>query len=277
MSDMPREDVVGDEQPITRRRLLAGGTAVAAIGLAGCLGTRDGAVPAPTVTSDRIDDGWRLVEESSGTVFEESYGPVTVQALESTRLYEYVDVAEALAETFDADGSPVVFFATRIDLRPAIDSLPGGAGRDRLMGEVETAAIGAFRAQLREGGIENVTVIDEGITTVTGGHTATAWELEGEFGFDGGVPLPDGSTGDVDEPVEVRARLAVWHNGTDVLVSGGAFPTEPLTEVIDDAVPDLLDGEEVIAEITDEETSETLATEPEAFDEEISALIVSVE
>ncbi|WP_418285469.1 hypothetical protein [Halorubrum sp. DTA46] len=277
MDNVPTGDAAENEPTVTRRRLLAGGTAVAAAGLAGCLGTRDGAVPAPTVTSDRIDDGWRLVDESTGTVFEESYGPVTVSALESTRLYEYVDVAEALAETFDADGSPVVFFATRIDLRPAIDSLPAGVGRDRLMGEVETAALDAFRAQLREGGIENVTVVDEGITTVTGGHTATAWELAGEFALDGDVPLPDGSTADVSEPVEIRARIAVWHDGTDVLVAGGAFPTEPLTEVIDDAVPDLLDGEEVLDEIADEETAEALATDPDAFDEEISALIVSVE
>jgi len=261
---------------LTRRRLLAGGASVGAVGLAGCLGTRDGPVPEPTVTSDRIDDGWRLVEESQGTVFEESYGPVTVRALEATQVYEYVDVAEALAETFDADGSPVIFFATRIDLRPALDNLPGGVGRDRLMTEVESAASDAFRAQLRESGIENVAIVDEGITTVTGGHTATAWVLEGEFAFDGEVPLPDGSTGDVSERVEIRARLAVWHDGTDVLVSGGAFPTEPLSEVIDDAVPDLLDGDEVLDEITDEETKEALETEPETFDEEISALIVSV-
>ena len=271
------DDSAGEATDLTRRRLLAGGASVAAVGVAGCLGTRDGPVPEPIVTSDRIDDGWRLIEESQGTVFEESYGPVTVRALEATQVYEYADVAEALAETFGAEGSPVIFFATRLDLRPALDNLPGGIGRDRLMTEVESAAIDAFRAQLAESGIENVEVVDEGITTVTGGHTATAWVLEGEFTFDGGIPLPDGSTGDISEPVAVRARVAVWHDGTDVLVSGGAFPTEPLTEVIDDAVPDLLDGDEVLDEITDEETKEALETEPATFDEEISALIVSVE
>gem|GEM_PF-262097 len=271
------DDSAGTSTEVSRRRLLAGGASVATVGLAGCLGTRDGEVPKPTVTSDRIDDGWRLIEESTGAVFEESYGPVTVRALESTEVYEYVDVAEAIAETFDADGSPVVFFATRIDLRPALDSLPGGIVRERLMAQVEVAAASAFHTQLRESGIENIEVVDEGTTTVTGGHTATAWVLEGEFAFDGDVPLPDGSTGDLSESVEVRARLAVWHDGTDVLVAGGAFPTEPLSAVIDDAVPDPLDGDEVLEEVTDEETRETLATDSDTFDEEISALIVSVE
>ena len=262
---------------IARRRLLAGGASAVAVGLAGCLGTREGPVPEPTVTSDRIDDGWRLLDESEGTVFEQAYGPVTVRALEHTRLYEYVDVAEALAETLDASGSPVVFFATRIDVRPAIDSLPGGVGRDRLMTEVESAATDAFRAQLRESGIENVEIVDEGTTTVETGHTATAWVLEGEYAFDGELPLPDGSTTTVEETVRVRARLGVWHDGTDVLVAGGAYPTEPLTDVIDDALPNAIDGETVLETVGDEETTEALATEPATFDEEISALLVSVE
>ena len=262
---------------ITRRRLLAGSAAVAGIGLAGCLGTREGPVPEPTVTSERIDDGWRLLDSGEETVFEESYGPVTVRALASTLVYEYVDVAEALAETFDADGSPVVFFTTRIDLRPAIDDLPGGIARNRLRAEVEAAGLEAFRAELRNGGIENVEVVGEGTTTVTGGHTATAWELEGEFAFDGEMPLPDGSTETISEVVSVRARFAVWHDGTDVLIAGGAFPTEPLTDVIDDAIPDLLDTDDVLGELGDDDEQDALATDPDEFDEEISALIVSVE
>ncbi len=266
----------GDATGLTRRRLLAGSASAAAVGLAGCLGTREGPVPEPTVTNDRIDDGWRLLDESAGTVFEQAYGPVTVRALERTLLYEYVDVAEALAETLDASGSPVVFFGTRIDLRPAVDRLPAGVGRDRLMTEVESAATDAFRAQLRESDIENVEIVEDGTTTVTGGHTATAWVLEGEYAVDGELPLPDGSTATVSETVEIRARLGVWHDGTDVLVAGGAFPTSPLTEVIDGALPDSIDGETLIETLGDEETVEALATDPAAFDEEISVLLVSV-
>ena len=273
MNGLSTEDAAGT----TRRRLLAAGASAAAVGLAGCLGTRDGPVPEPTVTSDRIDDGWRLLDESESTVFEQAYGPVTVRALERTLIYEYVSVAEALDETFGASGSPVAFFATRIDLRPALDGLPAGIGRDRLMTEVETAAVDAFRAQLRNAGIENLEEVDEGITTVTGGHTATAWRFEGEFALDGEVPLPDGSTTAVDETVGVTARLAVWHDGTDVLVAGGAFPSEAVTEVIGDALSVAVDGETVVESIADAETAEALATDPAAFDEEISALIVSVE
>ncbi|MFC5133256.1 MULTISPECIES: hypothetical protein [Haloferacaceae] len=262
---------------VTRRRFLAGGASAAAVGLAGCLGTRDGPVPAPTVTSDRIDDGWRLLEESESTVFEEAFGPVTVRAIEHTRAYEYVSVADALSGTFDAGGSPVVFFSTRIDLRPAIDTLPGGVGRDRLMGEVETAALDAFRGQLRSSGIEGIEVVEEGTTTVETGHTATAWRLTGEFAFEGELPLPDGSTTTIDETAEIEARLGVWHDGTDVLVAGGAYPTEPLSDAIDEALPDAIDAETVLDATTDEETAAALSTEPETFDEEIDALLVSVE
>ncbi|GAB7009741.1 hypothetical protein [Halorubrum trueperi] len=271
------ENSPGDVTGIARRRLLAGGASAAAIGLAGCLGTRDGPVPGPTVTSDRIDDGWRLLDESESTVFEQSYGPVTVRALEHTRIYEYVSVAEALAETFDASGSPVIFFATRIDLRPALDNLPAGVGRDRLMTEVESAATEAFRAQLSRSGIENVEVVEEGTTTVETGHTASTWLFRGEFAFDGSLPLPEGSTTSIDETVEIEARLGVWHDGTDVLVAGGAHPTEPLSQVIEEALPSAIDVETFLDETTDEETREALATEPATFDEEISALLVSVE
>lgn len=228
------------------------------------------------MTSDRIED-WREIDESRSTAFEQSYGPVTVQARERTLIYEYVDVAEALAATFDASGSLVVFFATRIDLRPAIDRLPAGVGRDRLMEEVESAAVDAFRAQLRDSGIEDVEVVDEGTTTVRSGNTATAWRLAGEFALDGEFPLPDGSTEPVSETVEMESRLGVWHDGTDVIVAGGAYPTDPLIDVIDEALPNLADAETVVTELADEETAEALATDPAAFDEDVSQLLISVE
>jgi len=229
------------------------------------------------VTSDRIDDGWRLLDESESTVFEQSYGPVTVTALEHTRIYEYVSVAEALSEAFGASGSPVVFFATRIDIRPAIDSLPAGIGRDRLMTEVESAAVEAFRSQLNASGIENVEIVDQGTSTVETGHTATTWRLTGEFAFEGEIPTAGGSTADLGETVDIEARLGVWHDGTDVLVAGGAHPAEPLIETIDEALPNLIDAETAIGAVADAEAADALATESDTFDEEISALLISVE
>lgn len=224
-----------------------------------------------------MDDGWRLLDESESTVFEEPFGPVTVRALEHTRAYEYAPVADALEETFDADSSPVVFFSTRIDLRPAVDTLPGGIGRESLMDEVETAALDAFRGRLRGSGIEGIEVTEEGTTTVESGHTATTWRLTGGLGVEGELPLPDGSTTTIDDTVEIEARLGVWHDGTDVLVAGGAYPAEPLANVIDEALPDVIDAETAIESTADEETAAALLTEPETFDEEVSALLVSVE
>ncbi|TKX43381.1 MULTISPECIES: hypothetical protein [unclassified Halorubrum] len=261
--------------PTTRRRLLAGGAAVGVAGLAGCLGGRDGPVPAPEVTSDRIED-WRRTDASEGTASEQSYGPVTVRALERTRIFEYAPVADALAEIVDADGSPVVFFATRVDLRPAIDRLPGEVGRDRVMSEVETAAVDAFRTRLRNAGIEDVQVADEGITTVRSGHTATAWRLTGAYAIDGAIPLPNGTTAEIDRRLEIGARLGVWHDGTDVIVSGGAYPTERLTAVLDESLPDAVDAETVVRRVADAETAEALATDPAEFDIEVSQLLISV-
>jgi hypothetical protein len=265
----------GRFEATTRRRLLAGGAAVGVAGLAGCLGGRAGPVPAPEVTSDRIED-WRQTDESQSTAFEQSYGPVTVRAREHTRIFEYAPVADALAETVDASGSPVVFFATRIDLRPAIDRLPADVGRDRVMGRVETAATDAFRARLRTAGIENVEVAEEMITTVRSGGTATAWRLTGEYALDGGIPLPTGSTAEIDRSLETEARLGVWHDGTGVIVAGGAYPTEPLLEVFDDALPDSVDAETAVTQLADAETAEALATDPAAFDEDVSQLLISV-
>lgn len=266
-----RADATGGS--VTRRRLLAVGAAAGAVATAGCLGTRDGAVPEPIVTDDRIDDGWRLVDETDGVVFEEAIGPVTVRALERTLVYEHVDLAEALADAFDAEGSPVIFFASRVDLRPAIDGLPAGIGRGRLMDEARPAARAAFRDQLAASGLENVEHGSTATVEVAGGHEATAYRFSARFGVDGETSLPDGSTEPIAEVVEVEARLAVWHDGTDVLLAGGAYPTEPMSEVYDRVLPDPVDPGDLLAD----DTVAVLDTEPETYAEEVDALLASVE
>ena len=264
-----------DSGATTRRRLLAGAAIVGAGGLAGCLGGRDGPVPAPEVTSDRVDD-WRLLDDSRGTAFERSYGVVTARALERTRSYEFAPVADALAATLDATASPVVFFATRLDLRPAVDRLPGDVGRDRVMSRVETAAADVFRDQLRDVGVETTEIADRGVSTVMSGQTATVWRLTGEYALDGAASLPDGSTVDVTARVKAGARLGVWHDGTDALVAGGAYPTESLIAVIDEALPDDADAETVVTETADAAAASALATDPADFDVDVSQLLISV-
>lgn len=261
-------------EAVTRRRLLASGAAAAVVATAGCLGTRDGEVPEPVVTDDSIED-WRLVDTSDSVAFEESFGPVTVSALERTVVYEYVDMAETVAEAFGAEGSPVTFFAARIDLHPALDGLPGGIGRDRLMEEVAAAAEEAFRNQLRVSGVERVERVDGGERSVQGGHTATTSEFVAGFDIDWEVPLPDGSTMRIDDAAEMNASLAVWHDGTDVLISGGAHPAEPLSDVVDRALDAPIDGETVMAELVDD--SDVLTADPTLFADAVDALVPSVE
>ena len=274
---MNEGDAESTDGTVTRRRLLAAGATAGVLATAGCLGTRDGAVPDPVVTDDRIDDGWRLVDDSDGVVFEESFGPVTVRALERTDVYEYVDLAEALAETFDADGSPVIFFASRIDIRPAIDGLPGGIGRDRFMEEVRPAARAAFRDQLADGGLEDVERADADTVEVAGGHIAAADRFTARFALEGETSLPDGTTEPIADVVEVEARLATWHDGTDVLLAGGAYPTDPVSAVLERALSGPVDGDDALEELTDGDDADALATEPETFAEAVDALLVSVE
>lgn len=259
---------------VTRRRTLALGAAGITTGLAGCLGTRDGPVPDPVVTDGRIDDGWRLVDESSEEVLEESVGPITVTVLERSLVYEHVSVAEALAEALDADGSPVLFFATRIDLRPAIDGLPFGLGRDQLMGEVEAAAEAAFREQLRAGGIDDVESTGSTTMDVDAGHTATTVQFAGQFDLEGDVEITDGVTGSIDDEFEIEALLAVWHDGTDVLLAGGAHPTRPFDAAFEDAIGDAPVG---LEDVFGEDAAAVLSEDPETYSEEIEALIRSVE
>ncbi|MFC6615467.1 hypothetical protein ACFQAS_10965 [Halopenitus salinus] len=254
----------------TRRELLAGAAAVGTVGLAGCLGGRDGEVPPPEVTDDRIED-WELVDESSSTILEEEVGPVTVTALEHTRAYEHRGVAEAAAETFDSDGSPVVFFATRVDLRPAIDQLPLGVGRDRVMSQVVTAADQAFRSQLSSAGLEDVERTNEGTMDIATGHEATAYTYRGSFAATSTIDTGFGGTEEISGTIQMEGRLAVWHDGTDVLIAGGAYPVERMTAAIDEGLPEgAPDAEELV-------DSEALSADPATYEEDVEALIVSVE
>lgn len=261
-------------QQLTRRKLLAATAAAGTVGLAGCLGTRDGPVPEPAITDDRIDDGWRLVDETSGEVFENDVGPITLRALQHTLLYEHVGVAEAVADAFDAQGSPVIVFASRIDLRPAIDSLPLGVGRAEVMEEVNAAAADAFRQQLQNAGIENVEQEDSSTIEIDSGHTADLREFTGDFAVDTEVEIRDGVTETISDAIDVRGKLAVWHDGTDALLSGGVYPADPVDGVFEDAI-----GSQSIdlADVVGAETAETLSTDPAAFEEDVTALMKSVE
>lgn len=258
----------------TRRHLLAATAAGGAVAISGCLGTRERSVPEPVVADDRIDEGWDLVDESSAKAFEDSYGPVTVRALQQSRVYAYASVAEAVAEAFDADGSPVLFFSTRIDLRPAVDGLPFGVGRDRVMNQVEEATEGAFRDQLRSGGIDDVEVADTSTLDVETGHTATSFTFVGRFIADGELDVGGGNTEPVDDELDIEARLAIWHDGTDVLLSGGSYPTEPIDVVFEDV---LEDAPVELGDVVEEDTAETLSQDPETYEGEVDSLMTSVE
>ncbi|WP_233255064.1 hypothetical protein [Halopenitus persicus] len=259
------------ETTTSRRRLLAATGVATTIGLAGCLGGREGEVPAPTVTDDRIEEDWRLVDETSGTILETEVGPVTVRALEHTTIHEHVGMAEAIAETFEADGSPTVFFATRVDLRPGVDRLPLGIGQDRVMSQVRTAANDAFRSQLRDAGLEDVERTGESTIEVETGHEATQYTYRGSFPLSTEIEASGGTTQPVSGAVEMEGHVAVWHDGTDVLLAGGAYPVERITTAMNEALPERAPDAGTLVE------NETLAADPTVFEEDVGTLIVAVE
>ncbi len=249
-----------------RRELLAATAAAGAVGLAGCLGG-DGAVGEPVIGSDRIDE-WELLDSTEGLAFAADAGPITFEAHQHTVLYERSDVAAALSETFGTDASAVLFFASRIDLRPGVDRLPFGIARDRIVSEVVSSADETFRSELRESGLEDVRHEETGSIDIESGHTATRLRYSARVEMDGEVERPENSTESLTGTVVLEAQLAVWHDGENVLVAGAAYPTERITDTFEaTGIPG--DSEELLE-------NDALATDPEEFAEEAETLLVSV-
>ncbi|MFB6270410.1 MAG: hypothetical protein ABEH83_10725, partial [Halobacterium sp.] len=81
-----------------RRRFL-GVAGVAGLGaLAGCTGAL-GTVAPPQVPKDQLEEGgWTRTDRSEETVFEQSYGPVTVTAKSTTLTFEDQELANEVKQ-----------------------------------------------------------------------------------------------------------------------------------------------------------------------------------
>jgi hypothetical protein len=249
-----------DDYPITRRQAVAGGGILAVLGAGVGVShvLRPARAASPVVPAQELeDDGWVQIAETSETVLDDAAGPIDVEAIASTVQYEdralvreimetpvtveyrgqtaTETLGEYLGEEFDQAMS--VFAATKIDLTPHVDELPGGLGRAEVMDPVETQAREQFEQQLRDAGLEDVTRASVGTLEVDSGQSATLFEYRASFPVEETQVSVLGGTLDIPgDDIEIAGYLAIWHNGRNVLIGAGAHPNENYAETVTDTV-----------------------------------------
>lgn len=214
---------------MNRRRFLAS-SSLGIASLAGCTASAQELSP-PEVTADAIAERrWRLSNEATRTVFEQSFAGQSITAREYTRLYEERAVRERLsAETGGLVDAPIVaFFAARVDFSPKIDTVPGAKGR--IMSRVVDESKEGFESRLEAGGMQRMAVVDERTLETETGHDADLFVYEAGFPMDAiDFDLPNGESLGLDmDDVRISGLLACWHDGEDALVAGGVYPSEPV-------------------------------------------------
>lgn len=178
----------------------------------------------------------------------------------------------ALAETFGSVGaSPVTAFFSRLDLRPGIDRLPFGIARERVMDEIRSGADAEFRATVGSWGVTDVRRRGKNTLDIESGHTARVFQYDALFPMDDDLHTGDGTSEPITGTLALAPRLAVWHDGRNVLLAGGVSPSEPVAEAIMAAVP----SDVTPAQPPNE--NETLSADPETFLEAIETLMVTTE
>ncbi|AHG04764.1 hypothetical protein HALDL1_15090 [Halobacterium sp. DL1] len=214
---------------MNRRRFLGGAGVVGLGALAGC-SSAVGTVAPPDVPQAEIDEGgWERTDKTEQTVFEESYGPVTITGKSTTLTFaDEALAAEVSEKTLDQiDGTLAIFAASHINFSPDLNNLPGGVGQKEVVEQAETAAREQFKQRMRDQGLENVQETgEEPFQTDSGASpglaTFTAEFPVGKMAYDTGEETFNIDVG----TIEVAGDLAVWNVGDYVVVAGGAYPAE---------------------------------------------------
>lgn len=254
-----------------RREYLGAAATAGLVGLAGC-SQASGAVAPPEVPEDLLSAGnWEQVDSRQETVFEQSYGPVTVTADANTLVFEDVGLRDELAEkTLDqVSGQFSLFSATHVELRPGIDELPAGVGRGQILDRTEENARRQFRREMEAAGLANVEQVETGTLTVDTGEDARLTSYAAEFPFqDVSFEVAAGETITIEgAPIRVAGDLAVWHHGGFVVIAGGAYPGENFTRNV---------TKELSSAIT-VDVSVDLGLTPDAYREEVRGLMRATE
>lgn len=245
---------------ITRRQAIAGGGVLAVLGMG--IGVLHVLRPAegilPTVPEENLEaNDWVKIDQTSETPLDDSAGPVNVEAVAATVQYENEGLTRDIKDTevkieyrgetiterlgdhlgSEFDQSMGVFAATKIDVTPHIDELPGGIGRAEVMDPVLTQAQDKFEAQLQDAGLGNVRHVDTSDFEIDTGQMASFFEYRAAFVFEQTEVTLRGTTIEIPGgEIDVAGYLAVWHNGRNVLIAAGAHPNENYADTITETV-----------------------------------------
>lgn len=271
-----------------RRQFLGSAVAVSSVAAAGCVGYADakselepepepdsdsgdesaGAPEPPSVPVEEFDTGWSVDGERSG-FFTDSARGITTRG--TTVAYTDEGLSEEIRErTLDTDvGDLRVFFASRIDYEPAVDSLPFGFGRRLVLDATAANARDRFRSELASSGLENVENREESSVRTHDGSSADLFYFDATYPFDGF----DFQAGDSEifvegKDVAAEGLLAVWYSKPvqSTLVAGAVNPAENYEQTV----------ERELTQAVDLTLGIDLGLEPDAYREESLDLIRSV-
>ncbi|MFB6072615.1 MAG: twin-arginine translocation signal domain-containing protein [Halobacterium sp.] len=212
------------------RRTFLGTAGVAGVGaLAGCMNAI-GTVAPPQVPQSALDEGgWTRTNRSTETVFEESYGPVTVTAKSTTLTFSDQRLAQSITEKTlgQIDGTMAIYAASHINFSPDLNNLPAAVGREEVVNRAEKQAKDQFKQRMRDKGLTNVRETGEEPFQTDSGKSPGLTTFSAEFPvgtltYDAGGESFEIEVGSI----AVAGDLAVWNEDDYVVVAGGAYPAE---------------------------------------------------
>jgi len=236
---------------LSRRSLIGGG--VGLLGLAGIgtfgLALTDSLSNASPDVPDLEDEGWVETADTEDSRSTDA-GPITVETETNTLRYRDQALIDAIrSREIELDGRPVkqlsefdsqkfpdrvrVFSATRADLKPDVDDLPGGLGLKEVLDRVAEQAKDEFESELEDAGLEDIEEDDTDTLEIDTGQEATVYYYEAVYPFEGVDETIEGQ--DITLPardIEFAGQLAVWDNGEYVLISAGAYPNQNYSETV---------------------------------------------
>lgn len=238
--------------------------------LAGCSSAL-GSVAAPAVPTDPLESGgWVQRDESQETVFEEGYGPITLEAKSHTLVYGNQALRSDIREKTlqRVDDQIAMFAATRIQFSPNLADLPGDIATEPIIDQTETASRSQFVSQMEDAGLEEVQQTDTGTLAVDAGEDARLTTYEASFSIDEvNFPITDDQSIALPaSSITVAGDLAVWKHGESVLVAGGAYPAENVDQTVTE---DLSDAISVTVDVD-------LGLEPNRYREDVRSLIKAI-
>jgi len=250
----------------------------------------------PAVPEDRLaEDGWvQSNTQESGS--KQNAGPVTVKSVTNLVTYEDEQLVQRLrdrpvkieSDSETPETKPIsaynqdafsdrirVFSASRTDLSPNVDNAPGNVGMKELYGVITDRARTRFEQRLEDAGLSDVEQHGESKLEIETGETATLFEYEATYTFDGfTVQYEDEDVTFSGDELDVAGHLAIWHHGEYFLVAGGAHPAENYAQTKTRMVQRESNGGSYEEEVT---ISVDLALEPDEYEADTKELISLVE